>query len=173
MVLAGNAPFYAPGDSRPCVWYRVVVEEERTREVHSTDANGNRRSHTEHYWVEVARDERMADFYLQDGPFKVFVNGSNRGTVRIQGTVDAGGNSNIFSAPPPGIQWLISQSGNAWGGWLGKYRYSQESFDVNEMVAGLGHVVPAMDPFSGTPCKFLMPLSKDALSQQYVPYEFV
>jgi hypothetical protein len=59
----------------------------------------------------------QADFYLQDGVAKVFINGSNRGQCKVQATDDGAGGSNYFSAPPPGVAWLIAQHCTSFGGW--------------------------------------------------------
>ena len=73
----------------------------------------------------------MADFYLQDGATKVFINGSKAGFGKIQSVRDASASTNIFSQPPPGIQYLIGRHlGNAWSwmanqGRTGRFRYSQ------------------------------------------------
>ncbi len=80
IVLAGNAPFYAPANNRPCVYYHIVVREERRRVRFETirDQAGNERTEEriENYWVEIANEERTSDYYLQDGMFKVFIQGS-------------------------------------------------------------------------------------------------
>jgi hypothetical protein len=98
-----------------------------------------------------------------------FCPGSNRGSVRVQGEVDFGGDGNAreYTIIPPGIKWAMAQCNVHGIGGTGRMRFFQSSFDVNEMIAALGHVVPAMDPFTGAPCKFLMPLSKDTLNEKY------
>ena len=101
----------------PCVYYRIKISEERVREVIVRDQNGNTSSRTEHYWVQIVDHEQMADFYLQDGVSKVFINGSNRGQCKVQATDDGAGGSNYFSAPPPGVAWLIAQHCTSFGGW--------------------------------------------------------
>jgi len=147
VVLAGQHPFYTPGGGIPCVYYNVVVEEERVE--HRTDSEGRRQRHI--VWHVICRDERFVDFYLQDGVNKLFVQGSNRGQCRIQGR-QGGGRSNFFNQPPPGIQMLIATHARGWGGWghhehrTGRFRYTESSFDVNELVAGLGVVTSGQDP---------------------------
>ena len=43
VVLAGNAPFYAPANNKPCVWYSVRVWEERiTHHTHRTNQHSRR-----------------------------------------------------------------------------------------------------------------------------------
>ncbi len=174
----------------------------------------------ERLYLAVASHEQMADFYLQDGMTKVFINGtdnsfmwggilcyarrgngvvefpyldscacvhacvflllswdrhaprpgSNRGSVRVQGEVDVGGDANTreyYGSIPPGIKWVMAQNNVHGIGGTGRMRFFQSSFDVNEMIAALGHVVPAMDPFTGAPCKFLMPVNKDSLNEKY------
>lgn len=114
VVLAGTQPFYAPGSGRPCVWYRVTVSEERIRMREERNAEtGEVRMIREEYWEQICKDERFMDFYLQDGTAKLFVNASNRGTCRIQGTSDSG-RSSIFNEPPPGIRFLIAQRMSTW-----------------------------------------------------------
>ena len=57
---------------------------------------------------------------------------------------------------PPGIRNLINQhQPNFFGiktGASGNYRYQERSFDLYEIVAALGVVTAAQDPF-GNPCK--------------------
>lgn len=61
------------------------------------------------------------------------------------------GSESIFSSPPPGIEVLIRERG-PWS-WIadsnrtGRFRWTQRSFDVNELVAGLGHIQQINDPF--------------------------
>ncbi len=47
VVLAGNMPFLAPGDMRPCVWYRVNVQEQRKHTTH-TKKGGTKTHYTWH-----------------------------------------------------------------------------------------------------------------------------
>ena len=133
------------------------------------DSKGHTHHETRHTWHEIAFEERSADFYLQDGVSKVFINGSNRGNVKVQSITAAGSSAEtFFSAPPPGIQWLISTS-NAAHKWnnTGRYKYAQLEFEINELVAALGVVAPAVDPFTGEPCKFLVPISNGVLTPAY------
>lgn len=181
VVLAGNQPFYAPANNVPCVWFKIIVEEERIVHYQVTvddgdDGNGGRRSHKENRtrmeWHTICTEERFTDFYLQDGLSKLFVQGSNRGRCKIQGTRDSNYTS-VFRMPPPGIQALIMASMPMFEGWnpsnhrTGNFRYTQQSFDVNELVAALGLVAPAVDPFTGLPNKSLAPIQGNILTERY------
>lgn len=111
----------------------------------------------------------MSDFYLQDGATKVFINGSKAGFGKIQSVRDASASTSIFSQPPPGIQYLIGRHlGNAWNwmanqGRTGRFRYTQSSFDVNELVAALGVVRAGIDPMTSQPLKILDPITSNAV----------
>ena len=62
VVLAGEAPLYAPGSGKPCVYYKIEIEQEwRVREVN--DEDGSSTTHDE--WETVVEDELCRDFYLQ------------------------------------------------------------------------------------------------------------
>jgi hypothetical protein len=103
----------------------------------------------------------------------VFINASRPGLAKINGVSDGNGGSNIFTQPPPGIQWLITQHlGNNFN-WLaaanrtGRFSYTQEAFDVNEEVAALGIVAPGQDGW-GHPCKILTPITANAVSPAFM-----
>jgi len=168
VVLAGTAPFYTPGGQIPCVYYHVTVEEERVE--WRKNADGRRERSTR--WHTICTQARFADFYLQCGAHKLFINGSNRGQCRIQGH-NSQGRSSFFSQPPIGIQQLIQQNCRGWCGWgamdtrTGRFRYKEQSFNVNDLVAALGVVTPAVDPYTHQPCKVLNPIAENALNEQY------
>lgn len=172
VVLAGTMPFVAPGSGRPCVWYRVRVEEELVRMREERDDDGTVRMVRQLYWKQIARAERFQDFYLQDGQSKMFVNGAARGTCRIQST-NTGGRSNIFQQPPPGIQMLIAQSLSGFRGWgafegrTGRFRYQEEAFHVNELVAALGLVSAGVNPWTRQPVKILTPFNSTTLTEEF------
>lgn len=52
---------------KPCVWYKITVEEEIREKRETTDADGNRRTEYHNVWKKMVEDERFHDFYLQDG----------------------------------------------------------------------------------------------------------
>lgn len=89
-----------------------------------------------------------------------------------QGAQDFG-RSSFFNAPPPGIQMLIASRLTGWGGWgsmghrTGRFRYEEASFDVNELVAALGVVSPAKDPYTQKPVKVLNPFSSTTLTEAF------
>jgi hypothetical protein len=105
VVIAGQAPFYAPGSGKPCVYFNLVVEEEHhiVDHVEVDDGQGNKRMERRERdeWRVILKEEQYVDFYLQDGIFKVFVNGSNRGQCKVQSQKNTG-HASIFSRPPPG-----------------------------------------------------------------------
>ena len=152
VVLAGTEPYFAPGSGQPCVWYRTNVYEERREVRRRQDQDGNWYEDVDHRWHHIAKDERFVDFYLQDGTSKVFING-NRGGCRIHGTRESG-RASVFNFPPPGIAKMIAERcmldlafnwNHMLDGRTGRFHYTEESFDVNEMVAALGVPVPAQD----------------------------
>jgi len=162
IVLAGTAPFYSPGASACCVYFHITVEEEH--ESYSTDQNGNRQRHTS--WHTICNQECFSDFYLQDGPNKIFVQASIRSACKIQSDVSgSGSNWHTFGMGniPPGVQALIMRHGTpgySWGmraGITGNYRYTERSFDVGECVGAMGVITPANDPWTGQPVKFSKP----------------
>ena len=171
ITIAGSNPFYAPGSGKPCVYYRVKVEQE-FEEIREDQDGREQRSFR---WKTIATDEQFTDFFLQDGTSKVFVRGSDRAHCKIQGNKDCGGTSGMWSSPPPGIRALIGfrNPGFRWhnSGFdiefaTGRYRYAEASFEVNELVAGLGVVQPATDP-SGQPIMMLVPFSEETLTEEY------
>ena len=48
----------------------------------------------------------------------------------------------------------------------GRYRYTESSFDVNELVAGLGVITQAADA-TGAPIKMLVPFNEQTLNEAY------
>ena len=149
----------------------MVVEEE-WREEHLVQENGRTRREERFVWRTIAMVERSTDFYLQDGEYKVFVNGANRAQIKVHGDLSAAGGESIFSIPPPGIAAIIAESvaNHSWGvfgGRTGRFRHFEWSFDVNELVCALGVVTPAVDPFSGQNVKQLLPIRTDVLNQQF------
>ena len=173
-VLAGTTPFYAPGSGRPCVYYSVSVHEERRRVNRRQDADGNWHEDVSHYWHQIAQDTQFVDFYLQDGSSKVFIPATS-GCCRIQGQ-QSGGQSSFFNFPPPGIAKMIAERCMmemfSWHhrneGRTGRFRYTERSFDVNELVAALGVCSPAQDPYTGQPVKILNRFTKETLTEQYM-----
>ena len=53
-------------------------------------------------------------------------------------------------------------------GRTGRFRYTEESFDVNELVAALGVPVPAQDPYTGEPVKILNVFTRNTVSETYM-----
>lgn len=171
VALAGQMPFYAPGSGAPCVYYHVKVEQEF--EDISEDQDGRiRRSFR---WEKIADDEQFVDFYLQDGASKVFVRGSDRAHCKIQGNRKSGGTSGMWNIPPPGIRALISfrNPNHRWHGngfdiefATGRYRYTEAAYKVNDLLAGLGVIQPALNPM-GQPIMMLVPFSENTLDDAY------
>ena len=171
VVLAGDAPFYAPGSGKPCVWYHVRVEQEFEEIREDNDG----RIQTSFRWNTIVEDEQFVDFYLQDGATRLFVRGSDRAHCKIQGSKDRGRSSGMWNQPPPGIRALIAfrNPGFIWHGMgrdiefaTGRYRYTESSFDVNELVAGLGVITQAADA-TGAPIKMLVPFNEQTLNEAY------
>ncbi len=173
VVLAGQQPFYAPVTGSPCVYFKTVVQEERLRRRRTK--NG---WYTYREWVTIAIAEQFSNFYLQDGLKRVYVPG-NRGTCRIQ-SLKGGGISGVWSGPPPlGVNAMIVQSfqarGQAFWGWgvqagrtTGRYQYTEESFDVNEIVSALGVPASAQDPYTQEAVKVMQPFTQDTLTVDWM-----
>jgi hypothetical protein len=154
VVLAGDRPFYAPASGRPCIYFSTIVREQRLHVSYYRDKNGNTHRNVSRQWHVIATASQFQNFYIQDGAHKVFVPGS-RGQCRIQSNV-GGGRAGVWTGyPPPGIHAMIAQTferrrQHFWGWNLsftgeprdgqptGQYDYSEESFDVGELVAALG-----------------------------------
>ena len=62
-VLAGNKPFYSPVNNIPCVYFRVMIEQERLeRSMEFIEENGvpRRRERTQHYWETVVKSKLIS-----------------------------------------------------------------------------------------------------------------
>ena len=171
IVLAGQRPFYAPGNGKPCVYYHTIVEQE----FEDIDEDQDGRVQRSFRWKKIAEDEQFVDFYLQDGATKLFVRGSDRSRCKIQGKTERSGSSSMWNVPPPGIRALIAfrNPNFMWHGSgydiefaTGRYRYSESSFEVNKLVAGLGVVQAATDP-TGQPILMLVPFNEQTLNEEY------
>jgi hypothetical protein len=168
VVLAGTAPFYAPGSGAACVYYKIRVEEEHER--WETDQDGNRTRRT--FWKTIVDKEYFSDFYLQDGFSKIFVQGSLRGQTKIQSDSAGGSNWSSFGLGniPQGVRYLIqqNQSGWSWSGranTTGNFRYSEQAFDVNELVGAFGIIAPSNDPYTNEPVKFCTPFTATCMTE--------
>jgi hypothetical protein len=75
-VLAGGQKqaLYTPGTSQPCVYYNLVVEEERM--IASPGAYGATDLHIEH--TVMFKEEHGQDFYLQDEEVKLYIPAGRR-----------------------------------------------------------------------------------------------
>lgn len=177
-VLAGPNACYSPATNSPCVWYRLLVEEECIRIEHYEDAEGRQRTRRHHHWERCFVDEQFVDFYLQDGNTKIFVNGANRGQCRIQGKTKNSSyhRSSFFtSCPPPGIQMLINQRVPNFRGWFssdrhtGRFRYRESSYNVNDLIIGLGVISASVtDPFTGQLGLALTPIMEHTLTEEWM-----
>ena len=180
VVLAGTQAeaLYAPTTGKPCVYYRVKVEQEF--EDIRRDNEGN--THRSFRWQTIVEDERFVDFYLQDGGRKIFVNGSNRDACKIQAQEEESdlGGWFTFKEPPPGVRALVGHrrpdfhfSDADYDGDVemryrtGEIRYTEKAFDVNEILACLGVPVPANDPFTGEAVQILQPANENSLTDEY------
>ena len=59
---------------------------------------------------------------------------------------------------------------NGWGlleGRTGRFRYTEQSFDCNELLAALGLVAPGMDPYTRQAVKLLTPFGADTLTEEF------
>jgi hypothetical protein len=181
VVPASNnqQPLYAPGSGKPCVYYKISVEEcWQITEI--DEETGERRSNES--WEQILVDEQCRDFYLQDGMNKLFINGSNRAACKIQSEAeDSGGGWFSFKEPPPGVRALVGTrrpefgfhtSVQADGDYelrrrTGEIRYTEKAFDVNEILACLGVPVPNTDPFTGQQIQVLQPFNEESLTDEF------
>ena len=53
-------------------------------------------------------------------------------------------------------------------GRTGRFRYTEESFDVNELLAALGVPTPATDPYTNQPVKILNAFTSSTVSERYM-----
>lgn len=166
VTLPNGQPFFSPASCKPCVYYKIKVEEEHV--THSTDSEGRPKTNTT--WQLLCTESRFTDFYLQDGAYKIFVKGSDQGHVRVQGQPTRHNNS--FSQPPMGIQAMIFNSQKGWN-WnkTGKYRYSEELFEVGERVAAFGIPQSAVDPYTQQPLKILNCATRECVSEERMETE--
>jgi hypothetical protein len=187
VVLPGNRAhyLYAPNSGKPCVYYRIKVEEERVHTETYTEEVG-KEGHTRKVektrevrdWHEIIDHQHGVDFYLQDGQTKVFIPGGSRGDVQIESTWDSSGHGGgIFDGrPPPGVcallgglvdmQWMnnleVMLTGN---GRTGRLRYTECAFEVNELIAAIGVAAPATDPFTRQPVYALFPPQESMITE--------
>jgi hypothetical protein len=183
IVLAGSAPLFAPASGRPCVFFRIEIEEEVS--VREYDDETNTTSHRTE-WNMVVKQEISRDFYIQDGIVKVFVNAADRDRCKIQAekNEDEGSSWSSFREPPPGIRALVGEMNSGYD-WVqitdedrdgdlevrmrtGNLRYIERSFDINELVAVLGVAVPVTDPYTGNPTKCMQPFDDNSLTEDWM-----
>lgn len=53
-------------------------------------------------------------------------------------------------------------------GRTGRFRYVEESFDCNELLAALGVVSPGMDPYTRQAVKILTPFTQTTITDQFM-----
>lgn len=152
VVPATAELFFAPVSGKPCVWYRTIIEEQ----VIHTAMTQRGVSHF-NVWERLVTSEQVSDFFLKDGDSEVLVPGQSA-AARFQ-SLCVGAKNGVWSgAPPPGVGLMVQTAiAKATGGqksrnarwWdqsksknkTGKYRYTEQAFDVNELVTALGIVV--------------------------------
>jgi len=164
VMLAGNRFCYAPGSGKPCVYYRTTVEEEFVTE--RRDQNGN--TTTTRQWRQIGVSENYCDFYLVNGNDRLFISGSQRDQVKIQSNTDSPFCSFKLFNLPPGIKQMIGFSlrNFSWS-QTGNYRYREQSFDLNEILAAFGVPKDTQDYYTQQPVKYLVPYDPNTLTQQY------
>ena len=144
---ASDDVFHAPVSGKPCVWYRTIIEEQR---IHTATTQKG----ISHFyaWHQIVVAEQVSDFYIADGDVKVLIAGQGSG-AKYQ-SVCFGGKNGVWSGePPPGVALMVDTAvakatGKHDSNWwerksknkTGKYRYSEQAFDVNEIVCALGVV---------------------------------
>ena len=184
IVPAGNRTqyLYTPYSGRPCVYFRILIEEEYLKTEHYTERRGDReirKTRQVRRWRQIVDTEQSIDFYIQDGATKCFVHAANRRSVKIEAEWDTNEQSGgmFDQQPPPGVVALLGYRVNAQymnafslmltgNGRTGRMRYKESSFDVNELVAAMGVSCPATDPYSGQPVYALFPPDQSMMSEK-------
>lgn len=175
---------YSPGSQKPCVYWRVIVQEEWIRIKHCKDKDGHHHTERTRHWEIIVDKENYVDFYLQDGDLKLFVNGSKGNQCKVQSTWDEGGSNSWCSFShntlPPSIKWMVHKHATGFSGWnrswhghqcetsgpTGSFRYSECIFAVNEKISALGMVSEAIpDPYTQTATMCLIPANKQTMSK--------
>ena len=155
VVPATAELFFAPVSGKPCVWYRTVIEEQ----VIHTAMTQRGASHF-NVWERLVTSEQVSDFFLRDGDSEVLVPGQS--AAALFQSLCVGAKNGVWSgAPPPGVGLMVQtaiakatgQKSSQPKWWdqsksknkTGKYRYTEQAFDVNELVTALGVVVENSD----------------------------
>lgn len=179
---------YSPGSQKPCVYWRVVVEEEWIKIEDRRDNRGRHHSESTS-WRKIVDHENYVDFYLQDGSTKLFINGRKRNQCKIQSTWDEGGSTWCrFSHHnlPSSIKWMIHRHATGFGGWhrswhhrgrighgpTGNFRWSECLFAVNEKITALGLLTaPMPDPYTQSQTMCLIPVDTNTISPEMMGEE--
>ncbi|MBX3274002.1 MAG: hypothetical protein KF729_27300 [Sandaracinaceae bacterium] len=122
--VRGDATIAAPLSGRPCVYYRVVVEEQRRRGKSS-------------YWATLVDEERGVEFLVEDGAGVARV---PVGHVQAVLEGDARGNSGFLRDPTPELEAFLAARGHATTGWVFNktIRYREGVAEPGERVAVVG-----------------------------------
>lgn len=121
-----------PLSGRPCTWYGVYVDEWRSR-----GRSGS--------WVEIIREERGVDFYLDDGSAVALVRCRSPRVVSVK---DVSSSSGLFDDATPEELAVLNKYGRADTNMIGmnrRLRYREAAFEPGEHVTALGAVNPARD----------------------------
>lgn len=114
-VRPGAAPFTGPFSGLPCVSYRYVVEEQRTRTVTRT-VNGKTTTHTETYWATVDSGQARGVFALRDETGIALVDPTGASLPESRATEYG---SHLLRDPPPHVQAFLQARGRTFEGLLG------------------------------------------------------
>jgi hypothetical protein len=127
-------PVTAPFTQGPCVYYQVLVEEERKRTV--TTSKGTR---TETYWVTIYQEDTGGTpFYLDDGTGKLRVVPTGADMVMGEHFHLRPG---LFGDIPPHVVKYLGGKGVDCHGLFGfekPLRFTEKSFAVGEPIFALG-----------------------------------
>jgi hypothetical protein len=118
----------APMTGRRCMWFRLLVEEERSDVFNRSD------------WFTVVDEEEGIDFLLEDasGIARVAVRDAEAALVR-----DRNNRTKRFRGMPQELQAFLSKRGIPMEGSFGltrKMRYSESALEPGELAAVLGSV---------------------------------
>jgi hypothetical protein len=127
-------PMTAPFTLTPCVYYQLMVEEERTRTV--TTSKGTR---TERYWETIFQEDTGGTpFYLDDGTGKLRV--APKGADMVMGEHFHLRPGLFGDIPPHVVKYLGGKGVDCHGlfGFEKPLRFTEKSFTVGEPIFALG-----------------------------------
>ena len=132
--VEGKAPLTAPLSGRPCVAWRVIVEERRKHSEHSS-------------WDKVIDDTASMDFALEDASGRAIVDGAG---LSLALDFDASDGQGFFNPASPALASFMTSKGVATHGLILKktLRAREGVLEVGEVVTVAGSGAMMNDPSS-------------------------